>query len=432
MKTKPWEYIVALGFMTIFLLLLLAACGGTQTQAQTQSQTPWIGPASTSAPTWVNTAKDQGFSSHGQYIAAEALALAQSLYGAQNNQYYADDPALASAIAYWKQTCPSANGSLCADAKSGNLQCVEFVAGIFASIDDQLPFIGDASQFWQLYQNKAGWQEISAQSGHTATPALGDMVTWSGGPAGHLAIVVDLQPPEKGQNGSITVVQANAPDLFDNLTWHANGQFDSWSGYKLQGFIRQREIAPCLQQQATPLQQQWEVLAIQTAVHYGTPSKYFLRQLCQSGFQADNSQGKAVISTTGAIGIAQLPASVAAQVPRCVVNFVNNAVNCAQMAGSLPAGKGINPTKPAEAIPAAAYVMSTLYVHYLQNSAIKVPQDDVAAYEMALAAYHMGTTASVDQAVQTCKVAGWLNCLNRQQPQHQIKNYVKAILGVSL
>ncbi len=426
MRVKQWNQLVLLGVLCLFMLLLFASCGKTQPPPVMR-----IAPVKASTPTWVSAAKKQGFSSHGQYIAAQAITLAQNLYGAQNNQYYADDPTLASTIAYWKQTCQNADGSLCTEARSGSLQCVEFATGIFAAIDDELPYIGNANQFWNLYHAKAGWQEIPAQSARTDAPALGDIATWTGEGDGHLAIVVDLQAPQNGQDGYITVAQANAPDLFDNLTWHANGQIDSWSGYTLQGFIRQQQIAPCLQQQVTSTQQQWEVLAIQAAVYYGIPSKYFLKQLCQSGFQAVNSQGKAVISATGAIGIAQLPAQVAAQIPRCVTNFVNNAIDCAQMPGSLPAGTGIDPTKPAQAIPAAAYEMSTLYAHYLHNSGSKVAPDDIEAYEMALAAYNTGTK-SVDRAVQTCKVTGWLTCLNRQQPRQQAKNYVNAILGVSL
>jgi hypothetical protein len=371
--------------------------------------------------------KRQGFATQGQYIAAQAIALSHSIYGPQNNEYYADDPMLGSALAYWQRACQNANGSLCADAQSGNLQCVEFVAAIFATIDDELPYIGNADRFWTLYQGKPGWQEIPASAVRQQAPAPGDMVAWSGGKAGHLALVVSTQPPTPGRDGSITVVQTEAADLFDKLTWHANGQIDSWPGYTLQGFIRQQQIAPCLQLHATPPQQHWEVLTMQAAVHYGTPVKYLLRQICQSGFQATNSAGHVMISVTGAVGIAQLSPQIAAQIPRCVTNFVANAANCDQMPGSLPSGKGVDATKPEEVLPAAAYEMSVLYAHYRQNKAVQGPQSELQAYSMALAAYTAGPDI-VDKAVNSCQMQGWLNCLDQWQPDHHIHQYIDAVL----
>jgi hypothetical protein len=413
----------------IFVLVFWARMRALPPPASTHKT--WVAPVSVDTPTWVAGMKQQGFATHGQYLAAQAIALSHSIYGALENEYYADDPTLRPAIAYWNRACQNAHGSLCADAQSGNLQCVEFVAAIFAVIDDELPYIGNANQFWTLYQGKPGWQEIPASAVRQQTPAPGDMVAWSGGKAGHLALVVDVQPPAHGHDGSITVVQTEAADLFDRLTWHANGTIDSWPGYTLQGFIRQQEIAPCLQQQSTPLQQHWEALAMQAAVHYGTPAKYLLQQICQSGFQTTNSAGHVLVSPTGAIGIAQLSPSLARQVPRCVINFVNNAANCAQMPGSLPSGKGVDPTKPEEALPAAAYEMSALYAHYRQNKAVQGSQSELQAYTMALAAYNAGPEL-VDKAVNSCQAQGWLNCLNQWQPDHHTQKYIDAVLGINV
>lgn len=425
-KGRLWPTWLTLALLSS-LFLLLAACGGTGT---TQPAVEHLAPGAASIPAWFSGAKKQGFRSHGQYIAAKAIALASALYGPQANQYYADDPSLASVIAYWKQSCQNSDGSLCADARSGSLQCVEFVSAVFAQIDDELPYGGDANQFWKLYQDKSGWQELSAGmlSHAKALPELGDIMDWSGNGVGHLAIVIDQQAPTGSSDGYIVVAQANAASAIERLTWHRNGQIDSWPGYQFLGFIRQQELAPCLQQQVTPTQQAWETLAIEAAVHYGTPSRYFLRQLCQSGFQANNQQRQPLLSSSGAIGIAQLPESVAVHIPRCVINFVANAPNCEQLPGSLPTGTGINPALPEEALPAAAYEMSLLYSHYLHNKAVQVPQDEVAAYSMALAAYNAGTTA-VDQAVSTCGKIRWLDCLDSQQKNHITRNYVHVVLG---
>jgi hypothetical protein len=426
MKQKATIPIVS----ALALVLFLAACGSTT--ASQPAATPSVAPQAVSSPTWVDTQKKQGFRSQGQYIAAEAIIMARNLYGKQANEYYADAATMKTAYAYWQRTCQHTDGSLCEAAKSGNLQCVTFLAGVFASIDDELPSIGDANRFWDLYQHKEGWQEIAPGAIGTNAPALGDLVVASGGRAGHLAIIVNLQAPAKGQDGSITVAEANAPSAFEQLTWHINGQIDTWPGYHFQGLIRQQEIAPCLRQQATPMQQEWAALAMEVAVHYGTPEKYFLRQICQSGFQISDAQGHALINASGGIGIAQLPAHVAQNIPRCVTNFVQNAQNCNQRVGSLPAGVGIDPTVPAEALPAAAYTMSMFYNHYRQNPLVQASQDTLAAYTMALAAYNAGLSV-VDRAVSTCgsiKTAGWLDCLDHQQADHHTRAYIRVVLDV--
>ncbi|GHO94368.1 hypothetical protein KSF_044160 [Reticulibacter mediterranei] len=420
---------ILLALVVLALVLFLAARGSTAARQSTATSS--VAPQPVSSPTWVDRQKKQGFRSQSQYIAAEAIIMARNLYGKQANQYYADAATMKTAYAYWQRTCQHADGSLCEAAKSGNLQCVTFLAGVFASIDDELPYVGDANRFWDLYQHKEGWQEIAPGAIQTSAPMLGDLVVASGGRAGHLAIIVDLKAPAKGQDGSITVAEANAPSAFEQLTWHANGQVDVWSGYRFQGLIRQQEIAPCLRQQATPTQQQWAALAMEVAVHYGTPEKYFLRQICQSGFQISDARGHALISSSGGIGIAQLPANIARNIPRCVTNFVQNAQNCDQRVGSLPTGVGIDPTVPAQALPAAAYTMSILYNHYRQNPLVQTAQDTLAAYTMALAAYNAGPSV-VDNAVNTCgsvKTAGWLSCLDHQQADHHTRDYIRAVLG---
>jgi hypothetical protein len=130
------------------------------------------------------------------------------------------------------------------------------------------------------------------------------------------------------------------------------------------------------------------------------------------------------------MGIAQLSPLIAAQIPRCVTNFVDNAANCDQMPGSLPSGKGVDAAKPEEALPAAAYEMSVLYAHYRQNKAVQGPQSELQAYSMALAAYTAGPDI-VDKAVNSCQMQGWLNCLDQWQPDHHTHTYIDAVLVIN-
>ncbi|GCF06801.1 hypothetical protein KDI_03650 [Dictyobacter arantiisoli] len=191
------------------------------------------------------------------------------LYGPLANQYDAHDVVLQSALHYWKSTCHNPDGSFCDEAKSGSLQCVEFVTGVFAAVGDPLPVsgIGQANQFWQLYQRRAGWQEIPAGG----MPQPGDIVTWSEDPDplnptqevyGHLALVVAVQAPVGLRDGSIKIAQANAPGSlypgsghtgnFYLLQWHGPAYLKvhradkhppealvSWPRFHVQGFIRQ-------------------------------------------------------------------------------------------------------------------------------------------------------------------------------------------------
>lgn len=434
MKVFRWSYVIFLGLLLIPLLLVVLSDLTTIRQifwpaaaSSSSRQFTRVAPDSVEAPAqYVTLGQQNRLATQNQYLTAEAVSLAESLYGAQNNQYYSDERVLNKALAYWQRTCHKADGSICDDAKSGSLQCVEFIAGVFASLDDELPVVGDARQFWRLYQHRAGWLEIPAQTLHgQVAPQVGDIAAWSGGSDGHLAIVVDLRSPNATQDGSITVVQSNSPDRFDRLTWHINGQVDAWPGFTLQGFIRQQQVAPCLQKQATSEQLRWEVLAEQAAVHNGTPMLYFLKQICQTGFHKTDRQGHVLISPQGALGIAQLPASVAASVPPCGMTINSDPLNCSA-ALYAAVGHGADPTQPEQALPAAAYVMSTLYRHYLTQD----PQNQFEAYRMALAAYNTGS-ATVDNAVNTCTTTNWLSCINNVQSDHHTANYIQAILGSS-
>ena len=140
-------------------------------------------------------------------IVNAAIQLEQHLFGGRSQDYNQSDPALQNVVNYWKDACGT-NGSICPEATSGNLQCVMFVVGAFEMANNKLPIWGNANDFWPLYQNRAGWQEITAGTG---LPASGDIVVWNGGQYGHVAIAVKVTPPMNGQPGALVVAQANAP-----------------------------------------------------------------------------------------------------------------------------------------------------------------------------------------------------------------------------
>ena len=424
----------------------------------------------------------------GTPIASVAQTLQERLFGSRANVYSPSDPVWKDAYNYWVQTCHNADGSLCDEAKSGSLQCVEFVTGVYGAAKDPLPAIGNGNQFWGLYANRAGWKEIP----NGTMPFNGDIAAWDGGQYGHVAIVVGAMPPQTGKNGYVRVAEANAPGTlfpgsaqpgnFYTMTWTQNG-VQTWPGYTLQGFIHQTSGAAAiptdLQSFVTSsastiaaslggsntsststngatagvslpnsssallgaaaaglglnlsaTQQVWATMATQAATHFLVPAGPFLKQINQeSGFQPG------ALSNAGATGIAQFLPSTAAGIPRCVIDL-NNAPNCAATTNGVAAGKGIDPNNPQEALPGAAYYMSQLYAHYLTMSTGYTDQDRNMAYARALAAYNSGQ-GTVDNAVASCGTT-WLNCIDQQQSKnetvdyHETRDYVQIILGCAV
>jgi hypothetical protein len=161
--------LAALGFGLIVLILLplLARvptlAGGTPGTGQQQGG--WITPGSLAS------------------VVASAQTLQQHVYGPLANQYDVTDPVLVRARTYWMQTC-TVGGQLCPEAQSGNLQCVLFVSASFALAGDPLPALGNAVDFWTLYQGRAGWSQIGATASPQAArglPRPGDLMVWAGG-----------------------------------------------------------------------------------------------------------------------------------------------------------------------------------------------------------------------------------------------------------
>jgi hypothetical protein len=343
-------------------------------------------------------------------VVASAQTLQQHVYGPLANQYDATDPVFVRARAYWMQTC-TVGGKLCPEAQSGNLQCVLFVSAAFALAGDPLPALGNAVDFWTLYQGRAGWHQIGATAfppSARGLPRPGDLMVWEGGAHlengkrvayGHIAIVVHVVPPTSGHDGSITVAQANAPgnlltksDLpgnFFTLPVHADLSVPGWSAftsasgvaygsYTVLGYLRQTTpqlLLPAGLSGNNPAVE----MARQAALSAGINVVLFLRQINQeSGFDPK------AYSTAGALGIAQLLPATAKML-------------------------GVDPFNPQEALTGAARLMAQYHQRYGGDDA------------KALAAYNAGV-GTVDQAMQHCGLA-WAACL-----PEETRHYLQAIL----
>src|SRR5262245_23316023 len=92
-------------------------------------------------------------------VAFAAETLEHHLFGVNENQYDLADPLIQPICNYWLASC---GGVVCSDMVSGNVQCVEFVKGVFYMVGEPLTDHPDAHLFWGDYAKKPGWTEIPA------------------------------------------------------------------------------------------------------------------------------------------------------------------------------------------------------------------------------------------------------------------------------
>jgi hypothetical protein len=190
-------------------------------------------------------------SASGTEIAAAGQLLEEHVYGPWSNEYdITHDPLMQAVYQFWVDSCGS-NGVICSVAVSGNLQCVEFVTGVFFLSGMRLPYVGDAITFWSGYANQPGWERIPVTQGY---PQLGDMVIWQGGEFGHIAVVIKVVLPDAQHDGEVTVAQGNgvgnrwdAAHISDPGNWytmplHPNGTLGTWTGYTVLGYIRHQPV----------------------------------------------------------------------------------------------------------------------------------------------------------------------------------------------
>ncbi|GHO57217.1 CHAP domain-containing protein [Ktedonobacter robiniae] len=134
------------------------------------------------------------------------------------------------------------------------MQCAYFIHATFLVAGVDLPGQPTAHEYWTNrapYESR-GWNYIPNGTG---MPSPGDLVVLAGpNPAGHIAMVAGVDPPQGGKNGYVYMVQANAPNNYtknaaDHLTfmrWSINssGLMQSgWSSYTIEGFIHNQALS---------------------------------------------------------------------------------------------------------------------------------------------------------------------------------------------
>ncbi len=191
------------------------------------------------------TASHEWTGQRNQPVVDHALHIAAGLYDGPpdglDTWYHADQ--IPDALAYWNKTCPGLCGR---SYKQGNLQCVMLVSAAYGLANQSLPFAGDAITFWTsgIYQRTSGWEAVPP----TDMPYPGDILVLDSGQnfdgVGHVAIIVDVKPPnpKTGAPGDIQIAEANGPDPLVQLplTQDAAGNLhlQIWRGYTVKGYLR--------------------------------------------------------------------------------------------------------------------------------------------------------------------------------------------------
>lgn len=198
-------------------------------------------------------------SSSGSAIVQWARKMADALYvnpacgkrrgGNCNDTWYTS--AFPPAVIQYGQTWCRAHGD-CSDWTNGTYQCVSFVRGAYSQVYP-MKYSNDAFGLWATYQHLPGWQEIPAAAtadvAQRFLPEPGDVMVFKDLSVGHVAIVLQVQPPVHGQNGWIEFANANSSSAYDRMPllpnllvdtreWAPSGeQFIVW------GYIRPKPAA---------------------------------------------------------------------------------------------------------------------------------------------------------------------------------------------
>ena len=176
-------------------------------------------------------------------VAMAALTIAAHLSGNPDTRYDAGMPQ--PVLQFWATACPIGSGCWAA-WQEGSVQCVPLVTASYALAGSPLPAAGNAIDFWSLYQHRPGWLEVPsaiAPPSERGLPMPGDIMVWYDPPplVGHVAIVVGVNPPLGGHNGSVTFAEANGPGPLVIQTLLPDLSVVTWSHpiqYSVLGYIR--------------------------------------------------------------------------------------------------------------------------------------------------------------------------------------------------
>ncbi len=196
-------------------------------------------------------------SRYGAEVVQWARAMANALYinpacgtrrgGACNDTWYTN--AFPQAVVQYGQQWCRMHGD-CADWANGTYQCVSFVRGAYSQVYP-MQLSNDAFALWATYQHVPGWQEIPS----LATPDVrkrflpepGDVMVFRDHGPGHVAIVLQVQPPMHGQNGWIAFANANSSSAYDRMPLLPNLVVDTsaWTSdsFQVWGYIRPKPNA---------------------------------------------------------------------------------------------------------------------------------------------------------------------------------------------
>ena len=161
-------------------------------------------------------------------------------------------------IDWWIKTCAG-----CSEWQNGNLQCVMLAGAVFGVAGLPLYWgprgVANGIDFWYNYFNYPNWVEIPAyfEPGTTTPapqsarglPAPGDLIAWYNQYTpwgGHLAVVVQVIPPQTGHSGSVTFFEANGPGPLFTEPLNADLTVSTWPGYFVAGYIRPLSVPPVL------------------------------------------------------------------------------------------------------------------------------------------------------------------------------------------
>ncbi|MEO7019379.1 MAG: CHAP domain-containing protein [Ktedonobacteraceae bacterium] len=210
-----------------------APVGVVSDLSATAQPTPIAGtptlPASDATATAISLGENICYSGspYGSAVVQWAKQMADALYidpscgnkrgGTCNDTWYTS--AFPQPVLHYGQTWCNAHND-CSDWANSTYQCVSFVRGAYSQVYP-MNYSNDAFGLWATYQHLPGWQEIPAAAtpdvAQRFLPEPGDVMVFKDLGVGHVAIVLQVQPPQNGTNGWVAFANANSSSAYDRM-----------------------------------------------------------------------------------------------------------------------------------------------------------------------------------------------------------------------